>query len=158
MKVQGGEVGGIDVMYMAAKAEGTVMSADCAARNKQELLKTVVRKAVHGSSSPSPAYPGNDQQMIIKPEAAVLPPLAPQAKSQHHPRQARKRPCDDVGSWAEICIRIWKLCCPVIGSHGVFRWWEPAGCSRKWSQSSRGEMLASVVSLELTMRSESKRQ
>jgi hypothetical protein len=44
MKVQGSEVGGIDKVYVAAKAEGAVMSADCAARNKQELLKTVVRK------------------------------------------------------------------------------------------------------------------
>lgn len=121
MKVQGGEVGWIDVVYMAAKAERSVMSADCAARNEQELLKKVVRTGEDGTSSSWSAYPGNDQQMIIKPEAAVLPPLAPQAKSQHHPRQAHKRPCDDVGSWAEICICIWKLCCSVVGSHGVVR-------------------------------------
>lgn len=119
MKVQGGEVGWIDVVYMAAKAERSVMSADCAARNEQELLRKVVRTGEDGTSSSWSAYPGNDQQMIIKPEAAMLPPLAPQAKSQHHPRQSHKRPCDDVGSWAEICICIWKLRCSVVGSHGV---------------------------------------
>lgn len=43
MKVQGGEVGWIDVVYMAAKAQRSVMSADCAARNEQELLRKVVR-------------------------------------------------------------------------------------------------------------------
>jgi len=127
MKVQGSEVGGIDKVYVAAKAEGTIMGADCAARNKQELLKARLEKNLNDrSSSPRSSYPGNDQQVIIQPEPAELPPLAPQPKSQHHPRQAHKRPCDDVGSWAEICVRIRKLCSPpVVGSHGVVREWGP---------------------------------
>ena len=132
MKVQGSEVGGIDKVYVAAKAEGTIMGADCAARNKQELLKARLEKNLNDrSSSPRSSYPGNDQQVIIQPEPAELPPLAPQPKSQNYPRQCRERPCDDISGRAKIRVCIWKLCCPVVGGHGVVLGWVPPVCSRK---------------------------
>jgi len=50
------------------------------------------------------AYPGDDQQVVVPPEAAVLEPLAPQAQGQDDAGHGRQRPRDHVDLVAEVLV------------------------------------------------------